>query len=109
MTVVLGMIFIDSTPINWLGSDTINESDGGVDTLDFSSTTGQAIVVGPFQCCGSAAAQTVTPVVDTDVVANATIEDVIGGALNDTQTGNNPSFNRLPWRRKRFADGRFWK
>jgi Ca2+-binding RTX toxin-like protein len=68
-----------------LGGDTINESGGGIDTLDFSSTLANAVVVN----LGNAAAQTVTAGrLTLTLSANNTIENIVGGALGDTLTGN---------------------
>lgn len=74
-----------------LGSDTINEAGGGIDTLDFSSTLGSAVVVN----LGDAAAQTVTAGRLTLILsAGNTMENVMGGASGDTLTGNTLA-NRL--------------
>ncbi len=68
-----------------LGIDTINESGGGSDTLDFSQTTTMPIAVD----LSNPAAQVVTAARLTIILsANNTIENVIGGALADTLTGN---------------------
>ncbi|MFO1003249.1 MAG: M10 family metallopeptidase C-terminal domain-containing protein [Planctomycetaceae bacterium] len=67
-----------------LGADTINEAGGGVDTLDFSSTTTQAISVN----LSNAASQVVNPTLSLTLSAGNTIEKLIGGSLNDTLTGN---------------------
>src|SRR4029077_6388864 len=69
---------------NALGSDTINESGGGVDTLDFSPTTPRAVSIN----LGNAAAQVVNAGLTLTLSAGNTIENVIGGALGDTITGN---------------------
>ena len=69
---------------NALGSDTINESGGGVDTLDFSATTTRAVSIN----LGNAAAQVVNAGLTLTLSAGNTIENVIGGALGDTLTGN---------------------
>ncbi len=67
------------------GSDTINESGGGIDTLDFSATTTKSIAVN----LSSAAAQVVTASrLTLTLSAGNTIEAVIGGALADSLTGN---------------------
>ena len=58
-----------------LGSDTINESGGGVDTLDFSATTTRAVAVN----LGNAAAQVVNAGLTLTLSAGNTIENVIGG------------------------------
>ncbi|MFN9373734.1 MAG: beta strand repeat-containing protein, partial [Planctomycetaceae bacterium] len=69
-----------------LGTDTLTElADGGTDTLDFSQTTGKALVFN----LGSIAAQTVVASNLTLTLSSAdTFENVIGGTLNDTVTGN---------------------
>jgi Ca2+-binding RTX toxin-like protein len=67
-----------------LGSDTLNESGGGIDTLDFSTTTMQAINVDLSQ----AAAQAVSGNLTLNLSSASTLENVIGGALGDTITGN---------------------
>jgi hypothetical protein len=67
-----------------LGSDTIDESGGGIDTLDFSSTTTRAVSIN----LGTAAAQVVNAGLTLTLSAGNTIENVIGGDLNDTLTGN---------------------
>ena len=69
---------------NALGSDTINESGGGVDTLDFSATTTRAVTIN----LGNAAAQVVNAGLTLTLSADNTIENVTGGALGDTITGN---------------------
>ena len=67
-----------------LGSDTINEAGGGVDTLDFSSTTTQAVSVN----LSNAASQVVNPTLSLTLSAGNTIEKLIGGSQGDTLTGN---------------------
>ena len=67
-----------------LGSDTINESGGGVDTLDFSATTARTVAVD----LSNAAAQVVNAGLTLTLSSAATIENAIGGTLNDTFTGN---------------------
>ncbi|MFN0056255.1 MAG: ELWxxDGT repeat protein [Planctomycetales bacterium] len=67
-----------------LGTDTLNESDGGIDTLDLSDTTAQDAVVD----LGKAAIQTVNANLKLTLGSDATIENVVGGALDDTLTGN---------------------
>ena len=73
-----------------LGSDTIDESGGGVDTLDFSATTTRAVAID----LGNAAAQVVNAGLTLTLSAGNTIENVIGGALGDTITGNAPATRR---------------
>jgi Ca2+-binding RTX toxin-like protein len=67
-----------------LGSDTIDESGGGVDTLDFSATTTRAVSVD----LSNPAAQVVNAGLTLTLSSGATVENVIGGALGDTLTGN---------------------
>jgi Ca2+-binding RTX toxin-like protein len=69
---------------NALGSDTINESGGGVDTLDFSATTTRAVSID----LSNPAAQVVNAGLTLTLSAGNTIENVTGGALGDTLTGN---------------------
>jgi Ca2+-binding RTX toxin-like protein len=75
-----------------LGAESLTELAGeGVDTLDFSQTTGKTIAVN----LGLITAQTVTAS-NLTLTMNAadTFENVIGGTLNDTLTGNTLA-NRL--------------
>src|SRR5262249_40355638 len=58
-----------------LGSDTINESGGGVDTLDFSATTTRAVAIN----LGNAGAQVVNAGLTLTLSPGNTIENVIGG------------------------------
>ena len=67
-----------------LGSDTINESGGGIDTLDFSATTTRAVNIN----LGNAGAQVVNAGLTLRLSSASTIENVTGGSLNDTITGN---------------------
>jgi Ca2+-binding RTX toxin-like protein len=68
-----------------LGADTLNETGGGVDTLDFAATTGVPLAVD----LALATVQTVAAGRLTLVLGSATtLENVIGGAGNDTLTGN---------------------
>jgi Ca2+-binding RTX toxin-like protein len=67
-----------------LGSDTIDESGGGIDTLDFSSTSTRAVSIN----LGNAAAQVINAGLTLTLSAGDTIENVIGGDLGDTLTGN---------------------
>jgi Ca2+-binding RTX toxin-like protein len=66
-----------------LGNDIIDESGGGIDTLDFSATT-TAITIN----LGIATAQTVNANLTLTLSAANTIENVIGGAGNDLIIGN---------------------
>lgn len=66
------------------GSDTIDESGGGIDTLDFSSTTTRAVTID----LSSTAAQVVNAGLTLTLLAGNTIENVTGGALNDSLVGN---------------------
>ena len=69
-----------------LGTDTITElAGGGVDTLDFSQTTTKTIAVN----LGVITPQTVTPSnLTLTLNATDTVENAIGGTLNDTLAGN---------------------
>ncbi|MCY2962322.1 MAG: M10 family metallopeptidase C-terminal domain-containing protein [Planctomycetota bacterium] len=67
-----------------LGSDTIDESAGGVDTLDFSATSNLGVVVN----LGVAAAQIVNSNLTLTLGSSTTIENVTGGSRDDTLTGN---------------------
>lgn len=67
-----------------LGSDTINEAGGGIDTLNFAATATRAVNVN----LGNVAAQVVNAGLTLTLSANNTIENVIGGSLGDTLTGN---------------------
>jgi Ca2+-binding RTX toxin-like protein len=69
---------------NALGSDTINESGGGVDALDFSATTTRTVNIN----LGSAVAQVVNAGLTVTLLSGSTIENVTGGALGDSLTGN---------------------
>ena len=89
-----------------LGRDVIDESGGGIDTLDFSSTTTRAVNIdlsNPGQVvnfspttttrAGSIALsnpgdQVVNANLTLNLSAGNTIENVIGGALGDTLIGN---------------------
>ncbi len=67
-----------------LGNDTIDESGGGIDTIDFSSTTTRRITIDLSQ----ATLQVVNPGLTLTLSSGTTIDNVIGGSLNDTFTGN---------------------
>ncbi|MSR56051.1 MAG: hypothetical protein EXS05_00015 [Planctomycetaceae bacterium] len=68
-----------------LGSDTLVEATGGgTETLDFSSTTTQAIAVN----LSTTTTQVVNGNVSLTLSAADTFESVTGGALGDTLTGN---------------------
>jgi Ca2+-binding RTX toxin-like protein len=68
-----------------LGADTLNETGGGVDTLDFSPTTGVGVTID----LSLATFQTILAGRLTLVLGSATtFENVIGGAGNDSLTGN---------------------
>ncbi len=75
-----------------LGSDIIDElsAEGGVDTLDFSGTSTRGISVS----LSNAWSQWVNANLSLNLSAINTIENVIGGALNDTLIGNSLA-NRL--------------
>ena len=67
-----------------LGSVLVGETAGGVDTLDFSATTGLAITVN----LGQPTLQVVNANLSLTLGVGSTIENVIGGSLGDTLTGN---------------------
>lgn len=67
-----------------LGSDTIEETEGGIDTLDFSSTTTRAIAVD----LSSSATQVVNMGLSLKLNSNSSIENVVGGYLGDQLKGN---------------------
>ena len=67
-----------------LGSDTLNEAGGGIDTLNFSDTTTRSVAVN----LGLAASQVVNAGLSLTLGSASTVENVIGGALADTLTGN---------------------
>ncbi|MFM8660987.1 MAG: M10 family metallopeptidase C-terminal domain-containing protein, partial [Cyanobium sp.] len=67
-----------------LGSDTLNEAGGGIDTLDFSDTTTRSVAVN----LGLAASQVVNAGLSLTLGSASTVENVIGGARADTLTGN---------------------
>lgn len=70
-----------------LGSDTIDESRGGTDTLNFAGSTTRSITVD----LSNAAAQTVNAGLTLTLSSGATMENVVGSALNDSFTGNSLS------------------
>src|SRR5262249_39785060 len=67
-----------------LASDTINESGGGVDTLDFSATTTRAVTLD----LSNPAAQVVNAGLTLTLTSGSTVENAIGGTLADTLIGN---------------------
>jgi Ca2+-binding RTX toxin-like protein len=68
-----------------LGSDTIDESGGGNETLDFSATTGRSVKVD----LSSTAAQRVAGYyLVLMLTSGAAIENAVGTPLADTLTGN---------------------
>src|SRR5262249_17492476 len=67
-----------------LGSDIIDETGGGMGTLDFSATTTRVVTID----LSNAAAQGVNAGLTLTRSAGNTIENVTGGALGDTLTGN---------------------
>ena len=73
-----------------LGADTLNEAGGGIDTLDFSTTTTRSVAVN----LGLATSQVVNTNLSLALGSATTFENVIGGGLADTLTGNAAS-NRL--------------
>ncbi len=66
------------------GSDTINESGGGVDTLDFSQTTTTGVVVD----LSTTAPQIVNAGLTLTLSAGNALENTIGGSLDDILIGN---------------------
>ena len=72
-----------------LGSDTINEADdieGGIDTLDFSDTTGFPMNINLSD--DTPPAQIVSANLDLQLSADDSIENVLGGQAGNTLTGN---------------------
>jgi Ca2+-binding RTX toxin-like protein len=69
---------------NALGSDIMDESGGGVDTLDFSATTTRAVSID----LSNAAAQVVNAGLTLTLLDGNTAENVVGGALGDSLSGN---------------------
>ena len=67
-----------------IGTDTLDESGGGLDTLDFTSTTTMALVVN----LSLATVQIVHVNHSLILGSGTTIENVKGGSLDDTLTGN---------------------
>ncbi|HXV43898.1 MAG TPA: hypothetical protein VEC96_12605, partial [Anaerolineae bacterium] len=70
------------------GSDTIDETGGGVDTLDFSSTTGQNIAINLNTFSAQTVNANLTLTLPPVLFIFPTVENIIGGSLNDTLTGN---------------------
>ncbi|MHB8955837.1 MAG: PQQ-dependent sugar dehydrogenase [Pirellulaceae bacterium] len=72
-----------------LGSDTINESvavgGSGIDTLDFSATTGRTVSV---DLASLGTAQTVNTNLTLTLTTGTTLENIVGGAMGDTLKGN---------------------
>jgi Ca2+-binding RTX toxin-like protein len=73
-----------------LGTDTLDEAGGGIDTLNFSSTTSRSIALN----LGVATSQVANSNLSLILGSATTFENVIGGALDDTLTGNTLA-NRL--------------
>jgi Ca2+-binding RTX toxin-like protein len=68
---------------NSLGNDTVDERDGGIDTLDFSATTTKTIFI-DLTTAGAVVVNS-----NLAIVSNLTfVEHVQGGALDDTLRGN---------------------
>jgi Ca2+-binding RTX toxin-like protein len=67
-----------------LGTDTLNEAAGGTDTLDFSGTTDLGVTVN----LGTTTAQVVNANLSLVLGLATAFENVVGGQLNDTLTGN---------------------
>jgi Ca2+-binding RTX toxin-like protein len=69
------------------GADTLDESGGGIDTLDFSATLASPVVVK----LGVANAQTINSNLTLTLGSATTLENVLGGAQADNITGNGNS------------------
>jgi Ca2+-binding RTX toxin-like protein len=67
-----------------LGTDTLDESAGGLDTLDFSASTTLGVTVN----LGIATTQVVNANLSLILQADNTFENVFGGSLGDWLTGN---------------------
>ena len=67
-----------------LGTDTLDESAGGLDTLDFSMSTTLGVTVN----LGMATTQVVNANLSLILGADNTFENATGGSLNDVLTGN---------------------
>ena len=67
-----------------LGTDTLDESAGGLDTLDFSASTTWGVTVN----LGTATTQVVNANLSLILGADNTFENVLGTTLNDTLIGN---------------------
>jgi Ca2+-binding RTX toxin-like protein len=67
-----------------LGADRLNEAGGGIDTLDFSATTNRSIALR----LDLATSQVVNPNLSLSLGSGIVFENVIGGGLADTLTGN---------------------
>ena len=67
-----------------LGTDTLDESAGGLDTLDFSTTTTNSVTVN----LGVATTQVVNANLSLILGADNTFENVNGGSLGDVLIGN---------------------
>ena len=84
----VGTIYIFDADLP-LGSDTINEADdieGGIDTLDFSDTTGFPMNINLSD--DTPPAQIVSANLDLQLSADDSIENVLGGQAGNTLTGN---------------------
>ncbi|MFM8250034.1 MAG: hypothetical protein ACKOBW_00400 [Planctomycetota bacterium] len=73
-----------------LGTDTLTESPGGIEVLDFSPTQSQAVQVN----LGFATTQIINSNLSLNLRSSSDFEQVIGGGGNDTLTGNSGA-NRL--------------
>ncbi|MFO0943969.1 MAG: calcium-binding protein [Pirellulales bacterium] len=73
-----------------LGSDTVQDVEGGIDTLDFSASTSQAISI----ALGRTTSQVVAPNLSLVLGSAIQIENVIGTSLDDQIEGSATS-NRL--------------
>jgi len=72
-----------------LGTDTLDESGGGIDTLNFQATTTRAVTVN----LATATAQVVNAGLTLILKSGTTIENVVGGNLGDTLIGNSLANN----------------
>jgi Ca2+-binding RTX toxin-like protein len=80
-----------------LGRDTINEAGGGIDTLDFGLTTTRAVAIN----LSNAVAQVVNAGLTLMLSSATTLENVIGGSLADTLTGEFSGEHADGWSRGR--------
>ena len=67
-----------------LGTDTLNESGGGIDTLNFKTTSKKSVAVN----LSTAGSQIVNANLSLILGSSASFENVIGGTMGDTLIGN---------------------